>query len=462
MPLLPLHIFQNDQQPDDQQPTATVPDDSSSQGDAPAPMQMPPIELDGRPHRKMTIDPPIVLNGKPPPRAKMTIDPPIVLNGKLPASAVAEGSSPPPAAPAQDPHFMQFLADRADARAQLAAAQKKGDEAAKWADVGNGFRRMQDILLGERTDANAEQARIKEARNAPVEAVLAKQNVDKDVAQNAGAQADLQTKFTEGAQLTGSLDPNSPISKRARMLAVAQGLIPPNFKGDYTASMHQDMLKGADIAQAAAHAKAQLAQAGAALAETRARHQEQTTHDRNQEQIERDKLDIERGKLQQQGAKGKPIPAGVEQRILAGIGGMRSNAQLQHEQNAAGPFSFSYGPQVDALAPEIAAANSPTGRESPAMVSQAEKAIPSRFTPNAIANKYFDANHQKYMDRVRSDIQSYKQEGYDVSGLEGEYNRAASEAGGSVPSSGGTTPGTVKVINGQRYEKLSNGQWVAH
>jgi len=56
--------------------------------------------------------------------------------------------APPPAAPPvaapsplQDPRFAAFLAKQAQDRAELAAAQGRGEEARKWADVGNSFRR---------------------------------------------------------------------------------------------------------------------------------------------------------------------------------------------------------------------------------------------------------------------------------------------------------------------------------
>lgn len=153
--------------------------------------------------------------------------------------------------------------------------------------------------------------------------------------------------------------------------------------------------------------------------------------------------------------------------MLAGIGGIRSNAELKQAQNNSSLLSpsslLAYGNSVAALAPEVAAANSPTGRESPAMVSQAEAALPSRLTPNVVANKYFDTNRQKYFERVRSDIDSYKREGYDVSGLENQLQDAMNTTGGTAPAAQATVqPGTVKVVNGQRFEKLADGRWVAH
>jgi hypothetical protein len=106
---------------------------------------------------------------------------------------------------------------------------------------------------------------------------------DVDVAQQMGERG------AKASRMRAEDDPNSDLSRRAKMLAVAQKLIPAGYAGPYSSSMHQDMLKGASIEQARAHSGALEAQAKASMAETHASHQETGRHNKEMEDISRGK-----------------------------------------------------------------------------------------------------------------------------------------------------------------------------
>jgi hypothetical protein len=253
------------------------------------------------------IGPPYNMKNKGmPQRAKMVLDP-IVLNGTPPQEDVPNlgvypmapppaRAAPPPeptpvaqpvqAAPSAsaalaDPAFLSYLAKRAN---DLAAAQADARGRQRWADLANGFARGGDMVAGRKFD-EAHAAQNNARAQEPV-AELHARNADQSAAvKDVDALQQAQERSTKAARMRAEDDPNSDLSKRARLLAVAQGLIPASYSGPYSASMHSDMLKGATIEQAKAHSAAQIAQAGATLAETKSRHAEQARHDKAMEDI---------------------------------------------------------------------------------------------------------------------------------------------------------------------------------
>lgn len=385
--------------------------------------------------RKVTL-PPTVLQGLPPPPDAPTLtdtaaapdpgaqvrvgpaapytaeyDPSTDLDAEARRRVLMAVPAPGSNDPMQDPGFRSFIAKRAQDLAELKAAQQQAADTrgSTGFQVGNMLVGFGAGLQG-RSGADLLHARD-EAAGRPVADVLQRQEAERAGTKGALEETGLAGEVFKAHQAGAAADPASAMSRAQSMLALHQGLIKQEDVPIFAASMVDSLHKGASIQAAREEAQARIAQAGAALAETRSRHNEQARHEMRMEDI----LAARFGP----GARGKPLPAMVEQRLQAGIGGITANEALRQAHHAAGIGDpFSYGQELDALSPEIAAAKSPTGKESPLMVKQMHDAAPSRFTPNDLADKYFDATHKTFTDRLQTAIASYKREGYDVAGLE--------------------------------------------
>jgi hypothetical protein len=184
-----------------------------------------------------------------------------------------------------DPAFRAFLAQRAQA---LSQAQTEAGDA-------SGGRTSPERLRAGRGDDRQPAGGprpdrfLERARPAPVTQLQQRQAGESQAIKDVDVAQQMQERGAKASRMRAEDDPNSDLSRRAKMLAVAQKLIPAGYAGPYSASMHQDMLKGASIEQARAHSGALEAQAKASMAETHASHQETGRHNKEMEDIARGK-----------------------------------------------------------------------------------------------------------------------------------------------------------------------------
>lgn len=184
-----------------------------------------------------------------------------------------------------DPAFLTYLARRSQ---ELSQAQRETGDRQRWADIGSAFERG-GALIGNRPVDHAQIQALNARAQSPVTNLQQRQAGESQAVKDYDALQQSQERGAKASRMRAEDDPNSDLSRRAKMLAVAQKLIPPGYTGPYSASMHGDMLRGATIEQAKAHSAAMLAQAGASLAETRSAHQETGRHNKEMEDISRGK-----------------------------------------------------------------------------------------------------------------------------------------------------------------------------
>jgi hypothetical protein len=180
------------------------------------------------------------------------LDSPAYLNSQPQPSA----APPDPMRALGDPDFRAFVAQRAR---ELAAAQQDANSRQKWADLANGFERGGSMVAGRAPDQAHMQQNSARAQ-LPVTQLHERQQAEGTAIKDLDVAQQVQERSGKAQMLRDSMDPNSAMSKRARMLAVAQKLIPPSYTGPYSASMHQDMLKGAQLDVARQHYESQLNQ----------------------------------------------------------------------------------------------------------------------------------------------------------------------------------------------------------
>jgi hypothetical protein len=202
---------------------------------------------------------------------------------ELPPLMESPAAQPPPpqAAPAPqsppdvqsvlgDPAFRAFLAQRAQA---LSQAQGEASGRQRWADVANSFERAR--AWGNKVDPDQGAIQANNARaQSPVTQLQQRQAGESQAIKDVDVAQQMGERGAKASRMRAEDDPNSDLSRRAKMLAVAQKLIPAGYAGPYSASMHQDMLKGASIEQAREHAAAQMKMGEAHLAETHQAHQD--------------------------------------------------------------------------------------------------------------------------------------------------------------------------------------------
>jgi hypothetical protein len=180
------------------------------------------------------------------------LDSPAYLNSQPQPSA----APPDPMRALGDPDFRAFVAQRAR---ELAAAQQDANSRQKWADLANGFERGGSMIAGRAPDQAHMQQNSARAQ-LPVTQLHERQQAEGTAIKDLDVAQQVQERSGKAQMLRDSMDPNSAMSKRARMLAVAQKLIPPSYTGPYSASMHQDMLKGAQLDVARQHYESMLNQ----------------------------------------------------------------------------------------------------------------------------------------------------------------------------------------------------------
>jgi hypothetical protein len=171
---------------------------------------------------------------------------------------------------------------------QLSQAQADAGQRQRWADVAGAFERG-GAMIGNRPVDRDQIASLNARAQAPVTQLQARQAGESQAIKDVDVAQQMQERGAKASRMRSEDDPNSDLSRRAKMLAVAQKLIPAGYAGPYSASMHQDMLKGASIEQARAHSGALEAQAKASMAETHASHQETGRHNKEMEDISRGK-----------------------------------------------------------------------------------------------------------------------------------------------------------------------------
>jgi hypothetical protein len=184
-----------------------------------------------------------------------------------------------------DPAFRAFLAQRAQA---LSQAQTEATGRQRWADVAGAFERG-GAMIGNRPVDRDQIASLNARAQSPVTQLQQRQAGESQAIKDVDVAQQMQERGAKASRMRAEDDPKSDLSQRAKMLAVAQKLIPAGYAGPYSASMHQDMLKGASIEQARAHSTALEAQAKASMAETHASHQETGRHNKEMEDIARGK-----------------------------------------------------------------------------------------------------------------------------------------------------------------------------
>jgi hypothetical protein len=378
----------------------------------------------------------------------------------LPGDAPAQ--QPGPVAPQQQASAQDSLAafakSRADARAQLAQAQGNAALAHRWADVGASFVRGGDLIAGRATNEDALKAEMDRAGQ-PVTDLMQQRASDMDATRQAEADVGLQGAVQKQGQVRDSLDPNSELSKQARMLAQAQGMLPPSYQGDFSASMLGELEKGATLAQAKAHQEA-------ALSIERSKMNQAASFERDRMKQEGAALDEHKRHNQtEESFQGqKELPPNVDKEISALISG----AQGLDELDAARKKSGFLGNVADKLgfgdlhavksgvAGEVAKADS-RGNANPAAAARLESQLPGGFDPGGDTN--IATRKAAMLNQAAARIAELKSGRYNpaqIQVLEGQLAGAR----GAAPDAG--LPANVKVINGKTYEQLHNGQWIEH
>jgi hypothetical protein len=143
----------------------------------------------------------------------------------LPGTAPA---APAPAAPPPDP--LAGARAEYDVAADQAAQNKAGSQ---WQVALN--------ILGGGSDASTQG--IRDRANAPLTALMAKRDAARKAMEDSGAEAELRKKMALD-------DPSSSISQDLGKLLVARGIITPAEQGHFRAGMYDDLMKGANFAEA--------------------------------------------------------------------------------------------------------------------------------------------------------------------------------------------------------------------
>jgi hypothetical protein len=237
-----------------------------------------------------------------------------------------------------DPALADFLSKQTARKAELAEAQGRADEARRWATMSNGFAKARDLILGRNFDQEGMKAKLADA-DRPVTNLLQQNELERQGVKDFGAQLDVNKNLTDQRTTAAMLDPTSDISKRAQLLAIAQGLIKPADAAGYTASMHADMLRGATIQEAMAHHAATEKQAAAQLGEQNRQHQEREAARKDDRDLNYAKLNeaARQHDLQYDAKKGKEkeIPPRQLERLSAIKDSLASLDELENLLTAA-------------------------------------------------------------------------------------------------------------------------------
>jgi hypothetical protein len=315
------------------------------------------------------------------------------LAAEQPPPAAAQAPAGPPSDPMDQ--LRPYLVQRAR---EISTAQKDAAERQRWADMANGFERGGAMVAGREADKDAI-ARNDARAQLPVTQLKERQGLESEATKNAAQDIGLQKEMTGAAQLRDSLNPGSDLSKRARLLAVAQGLIPASYTGDYTAAMHEDMLKGATIQQAREKTAAELAQHKAQLKF------EQNKEAREAKQGDR-RLDIEEGRTKFEQAQKGRIPEQEAAKIVNQTQALQALDQLEQLHKEVGITGLSpignsaknrYDDAINALAGAVAAGALPAARETPALMEEFKKGFPGATTSHDRARLAF----QRLRDTVK-------------------------------------------------------------
>src|SRR5208282_5722859 len=157
--------------------------------------------------------------GPPGGRGRPQVSPQPQMGPTTAPEPVGEAPSAPPVAPPRGPSALeQLLASREQDRAELRAAQEESDRRRNGALGLNAVRAGLAQMTGQAPDTEAERLQLEHA-DAPVKNVLMRQKSDADFQQQA-------MQALEMDQKRDSMDPGSPMSLRATMLAKSTGLIP--------------------------------------------------------------------------------------------------------------------------------------------------------------------------------------------------------------------------------------------
>jgi len=390
--------------------------------------------------------------------------------------------APPPAAPPvaapsplQDPRFAAFLAKQAQDRAELAAAQGRGEEARKWADVGNSFRRAQDIFLGRPTEsAAAEQARLTAASDRPVQQLLQRQATERQGTKDFAEQEDVRQKLLMQEQSQKELaqlnDPNSAETavRRALTLKYVPG-IPPELVQRSTGAQLQ---RSFPILEQLAKPAEQLATAGKTTAET-GKITEETKQVAPNAELGRRKTTAEIVKAYADAEKaradaenllgGKPIPEPVAQKLVnqaealkaldelerlhRNIHGLKDKAGAAVSAASGGLINVNgaqgtYNDALKQLAPAIAAGALPLGRETPGAVEEFKKSMPLGITDHDRAKAAFAQLRKSIRENAKGQVDVLRQGRYSTSQI-GELDKRLQED--AAATSGGQSAPTAQL-----------------
>lgn len=380
-----------------------------------------------------------------------------------PRAGVATSAVPKPpeavfAAAASDaqesPDFLAYVRQRAQDKAQLAAAQNKADDARKWQDVANGFVRAGDVATGRKTDEGALQQKLENTQQ-PVRNVLQQQEAGRASTGEALAQASLSGKLWEQRMATQAADPNSPVSKRTQAFLASTKLFPPGSEKFVSAADYDNALKAGTAGIHALTLKAQIAHQNAQLEIEKGKAAEDVRH-HNQE------YDI--GMLRAH----PTVPPQQQSDIEALISGARNIYDLENVNKNAGPLDklgsvFGLGDAAQtkkAVAPEIAKANA-KGRVNPAGEIRENSVLPG---PNTIGGA---ANTQRRRSQFLSDadakiklMESDPKLNQDhVAALRSQYNEEVAREGGTGSQSAAQpTHYLVNRAKGIRIAADANGK----
>lgn len=357
-------------------------------------------------------------------------------SGAAPAAPDAAPASAPSSSPAAAalaiPSFAAFVAQRAK---ELQIAQDISNKRQIGANLANDFVGVSAALRGKDPDKALLDANNESAQR-PVAQALQRQaaadSATKDYATQqaiAGTQLDQRGKANELQTTLDSQRPNTPISHRGYMLAVAQGLIPASYpEPEYTESMRQDMLKGATIQQAREAHLGTLAQSKEKLAEDAREHNLQ--HTDRQAAIEQGKYSVDArtgqifntktGELLGNAAGGLPLHPNDAAKLDALLNGAESiNRVKAARADGVVPGVGDYDATLKSEAPALAAADSGTGRASGQ--NDILKRAPNLY--NIAGSKVFDEDGQRYIQTAKDRIAALKQAGYNVSEQEAHLAR---------------------------------------
>lgn len=340
------------------------------------------------------------------------------------AAATAAANAAPPKPP-DDPleALRPYLAQRAK---EISSAQTDANERQRWADMANGFERARAWGNSEKPDQGAIDSNNAQAQR-PVTQALQRQAAGDASVKTAGDMQDLGTKAVQAGQVRASVDPNSDVSKRARLLAVAQGLIPASYPGEYTASMHQDMLKGADIATAAKKAQAEIAQARAQMAET-------SRHNRADETLKGQELGIQDKRATFEQAQKGRVPEQEASKVVNQTQALQAIDQLEKLHGEIGVLGLSplgnspknrYDDAVSTLSGAVAAGALPAAKESPALMEEFKKGFPDATTGSERAKLAFQRLRETVKQNAAAQVAALKAGNYNpqqVGELERQIN----------------------------------------